>query len=115
MEKFLSRKFLLALGSIIVGVLTIFNIDDSLINLISAVLLIIIPTLTYLGVEGKIDIERIFNDGIEINKEYEKWKALSTMLENEEFDIELLEDEDENEDDDILTEEEIVTEEEVVV
>lgn len=78
MEKFLSRKFLMALLSVVVGVLTMINADDSLIQLISSLSLIVIPTLVYIGVEGKIDFERVANTAIEA---YRKLKEFESSIE----------------------------------
>lgn len=69
MEKFLSRKFLMALLSVVAGILTMFNVEDSIVQLITSIGLIIVPTLVYIGVEGKIDYERIFTAALEINRQ----------------------------------------------
>lgn len=69
MSKYLSRKFLMALLSVVAGLLTMFNVEDSIVQLITSIGLIIVPTLVYIGVEGKIDYERIFTAALEINRQ----------------------------------------------
>lgn len=80
LEKFTSRKFLMALISVITGVLGMFNFSDDMIKFISSLGLALIPTIIYIITEGKIDekalnqigdiITDISDDG-EINSEYE--------------------------------------------
>ena len=55
MEKFKSRKFLLTLLSVVLGVCTLFGVDEGVISLISGVGMIVIPTVIYIFTEGKID------------------------------------------------------------
>lgn len=54
-EKLTSRKFWIAVISIIVGILGVFGADDSLIQLVSSIGLILIPAIIYIIIEGKID------------------------------------------------------------
>jgi len=54
-EKLTSRKFWVAVISIIVGILGVFGADDSLIQLVSSIGLILIPAIIYIITEGKID------------------------------------------------------------
>lgn len=54
-EKLTSRKFWVAVISIIVGILSVFGADDSLIQLVSSIGLILIPAIIYIITEGKID------------------------------------------------------------
>lgn len=54
-DKLTSRKFWLALISIIVGILGIFGADDNLIQSISSILLILVPAVIYIITEGRID------------------------------------------------------------
>ena len=68
MSKYLSRKFLMALLSVVAGLLTMFNVEDSIVQLITSIGLIIVPTLVYIGVEGKIDYERILIAALEVNR-----------------------------------------------
>lgn len=69
MSKYLSRKFLMALLSVVAGLLTMFNVEDSIVQLITSIGLIIVPTLVYIGVEGKIDYERILTAALEVNRQ----------------------------------------------
>lgn len=55
LEKFKSRKFLMALLSVILGVLTMFGLDEGIIQQVSSVAMILIPTIVYIAVEGVID------------------------------------------------------------
>ena len=55
LQKLKSRKFLMAAASVIVGILTMFGVPDSLLALISGAALIVIPVITYIATEGKID------------------------------------------------------------
>jgi hypothetical protein len=80
MHKFLSRKFLMALLSVIIGVLTMLNVEDGLIQIISSIGLIIVPTLVYIGVEGTIDIKRVLQDGIEITRLLEELRNAEPMV-----------------------------------
>lgn len=55
LEKFKSRKFLVTLLSVIIGICTLFGIDESIISIISGLGMIVIPTIVYVATEGKID------------------------------------------------------------
>lgn len=59
LAKFKSRKFLMALLSVILGVLTMIGLDESIIQQVSSVAMIVIPTIVYIAVEGKIDSEGV--------------------------------------------------------
>jgi hypothetical protein len=59
LEKFASRKFLMALLSVVTGILVMFGIEDSIVQLVSSVGLIVIPTIIYIITEGKIDAEGV--------------------------------------------------------
>lgn len=54
-KKFTSRKFLIALISVVSGIMTMANCDDSLIKLICSLLMIIVPTIAYIITEGVLD------------------------------------------------------------
>ena len=89
MKKFLtnlgSRKFLIALVSVISGILTLVNCDNNLIQLIGSLIMIIVPTLTYIITEGVLDytsigimledVAEIINKYIEEKKEKENIEA----------------------------------------
>lgn len=55
LEKFKSRKFLMALLSVVLGVLGLFGVADGTIEMTSSIGLILIPTIVYIVTEGKID------------------------------------------------------------
>lgn len=57
-EKFknlFSRKFLMAMLSVVVGILTMFGVADGTVEVVSSIGLILIPTIIYIVTEGKID------------------------------------------------------------
>ncbi|GEM_PF-1002654 len=74
LSKLTSRKFWVAIVSIIVGVLGVLGADDSLIQMVSSVGLILIPAIVYIITEGRIDaaaLNQIDMDAvIEAIKEY---------------------------------------------
>jgi len=55
LEKLKSRKFLMAAASVVVGVLTMLGAPDSLIALVSGAAMVVIPVITYIATEGRID------------------------------------------------------------
>lgn len=55
LEKFKSRKFLMAALSVIVGIMGMFGVADNTIEMVSSIALILIPIITYIVTEGKID------------------------------------------------------------
>ena len=55
LAKFKSRKFLMALVSVIMGVLGMAGVADGTIEVVSSIALILIPVVTYIVTEGKID------------------------------------------------------------
>ena len=55
LQKFKSRKFLMALLSVILGVLGMLGVADGTIETVSSIALIIIPVVVYIVTEGKID------------------------------------------------------------
>lgn len=63
MKKFLanlgSRKFLIALVSIISGILTLMNCNDSLIQFVCSLIMILVPAVTYIITEGVLDYTSI--------------------------------------------------------
>ena len=89
MKKFLnnlgSRKFLVALVSIISGILTLANCDDSLIQFICGLIMTVVPAIVYIITEGVLDytsigviledVAEIINQYIEEKKQKEKEEA----------------------------------------
>lgn len=55
LDKLKSRKFLMAVASVIVGILTMLGLPDNFIALVSGAALVIIPVITYIATEGRID------------------------------------------------------------
>ena len=55
LEKFQSRKFLMALLSVVLGIMTLFGVAETSIEVVSSVGLVLIPTIVYIFTEGKID------------------------------------------------------------
>lgn len=55
LEKFKSRKFLMALLSVIVGLMGMFGVADNTIEMVSSIALVLMPIITYIITEGKID------------------------------------------------------------
>lgn len=77
MKKFLanlgSRKFLIALVSIISGILTLMNCNDSLIQFVCSLIMILVPAVTYIITEGVLDytsIGTMLEDVAEIINKY---------------------------------------------
>ena len=58
-EKLTSRKFWVAVISIITGILGILNCNDNIILFVGSALTVIIPTVVYIITEGKIDSQRV--------------------------------------------------------
>jgi multisubunit Na+/H+ antiporter MnhC subunit len=54
-EKLKSRKFLMALISVIAGICTMLGASDEIIKLVSSLGLIVVPVIVYIATEGKID------------------------------------------------------------
>lgn len=54
-KKFLSRKFILSLLSVICGFLGMTNLPDELVLQIGNMLMVILPSVIYVITEGKID------------------------------------------------------------
>lgn len=65
-KKFGSRKFLMTLVTVIISVMALFGIDEGTIQLVSLIAGIIIPTLSYVIVEGVIDVKRILMTAVEV-------------------------------------------------
>lgn len=59
LEKLKSRKFLMALLSVVLGVLSLFGVADGTVEIASSIGLILVPTIVYIVTEGKIDAAAI--------------------------------------------------------
>lgn len=55
LKKLGSRKFLMALISVISGIMSMMNCGDSLIQFVCSLILIIVPTIVYIVTEGVLD------------------------------------------------------------
>lgn len=58
-ENFTDKKFLMSLIAVVAGVLALFNIGDNTVNLITSLILIILPVIGYIVSEGIVDWNRI--------------------------------------------------------
>ena len=100
-KKFTSRKFLLALISVISGIMTMANCDDSLIKLVCSLIMIILPAIAYIITEGVLDKTSIglalqqvidtINDYFDL-KENEEVQNADNVAELQEGEIEVTED-----------------------
>jgi hypothetical protein len=59
LKKLGSRKFILALISIVSGIMTMANCNDSLIQLICGLITVIVPLVIYIVTEGVLDYKGI--------------------------------------------------------
>ena len=80
-KKFTSRKFLLALISVISGIMTMANCDDSLIKLVCSLIMIILPAIAYIITEGVLDKTSI---GLALQQVIETINDYFDLKENEE-------------------------------
>ncbi|UWG96766.1 hypothetical protein LPY66_18095 [Dehalobacter sp. DCM] len=73
-EKLTSRKFWIAIITIITGILGVFGVADNTIEMVSSILLILVPGIVYIFTEGKIDASAVTQ--IDIDSFLEKLKNL---------------------------------------
>jgi intracellular septation protein A len=73
LKKLSSRKFMVALISIITGILTLFNCDENLIQLIGSIVMIIVPVITYIVTEGVLDHASIKTTIQQVLEAFEKY------------------------------------------
>lgn len=59
LKKLSSRKFILALISIVSGIMTMANCNDSLIQLICGLITVVVPLTIYIVTEGVLDYKGI--------------------------------------------------------
>ena len=86
LEKLKSRKFLMAAASVVVGVLTMLGAPDSLIALVSGAAMVVIPVITYIATEGRIDAAAVSltTDAVkEIMAMIEAYKTEATLISTE--------------------------------
>lgn len=58
-ENFTDKKFLMSLIAVIAGILALFNIGDSTVNLVTSLMLIVLPVIGYVVSEGVLDWNKI--------------------------------------------------------
>ena len=78
-ENFTDKKFLMAFVAVVTGILTLYNIEDNTISLVTSLILIVLPVIGYVISEGVLDwskinmaiteILRIIDDYIQSEKE----------------------------------------------
>lgn len=61
MSKLKSRKFWMALISVAAGIMSLLNFSESTVSTVSGLLLTLVPTVTYIVTEGKIDAASLKN------------------------------------------------------
>ena len=61
-KKFLSRKFVMSLLSVICGILGMTNLPENVILQIGNILLVVVPSIVYLITEGRIDRNSLESD-----------------------------------------------------
>ena len=58
-ENLTDKKFLMAFVSVITGILTLYNIEDNTISLVTSLILIVLPVIGYIISEGVLDWHKI--------------------------------------------------------
>ena len=58
-ENLTDKKFLMAFVSVITGILTLYNIEDNTISLVTSLTLIVLPVIGYIISEGVLDWKKI--------------------------------------------------------
>ena len=58
-ENLTDKKFLMAFVSVITGILTLYNIEDNTISLVTSLILIVLPVIGYIISEGVLDWKKI--------------------------------------------------------
>ena len=58
-EKLKSRKLLVIFLSMIIGVLQLYKVNENVVSIICGTIIIVVPTIIYLIVEGIIDFKRV--------------------------------------------------------
>ena len=92
-ENLTDKKFLMAFVSVITGILTLYNIEDNTISLVTSLTLIVLPVIGYIISEGVLDwkkinmaiteILRIIDDYIQSEKEEKENKIDTEEIEEE--------------------------------
>ena len=58
-ENFTDKKFLMAFVAVVTGILTLYNIEDNTISLVTSLILIVLPVIGYIISEGVLDWKKI--------------------------------------------------------
>lgn len=74
MSKLTSRKFWIAIITIITGILGVFGVADNTIEMVSSLAMILVPGIVYIFTEGKIDAAAVAQ--IDIDALLEKLKDI---------------------------------------
>ena len=92
-ENFTDKKFLMAFVAVVTGILTLYNIEDNTISLVTSLILIVLPVIGYVISEGVLDwskinmaiteILRIIDDYIQSEKEEKENKTDTEEIEEE--------------------------------
>ena len=92
-ENLTDKKFLMAFVSVITGILTLYNIEDNTISLVTSLTLIVLPVIGYIISEGVLDwkkinmaiteILQIIDDYIQSEKEEKENKTDTEEIEEE--------------------------------
>ncbi len=72
-KKLTSRKFIVAVVSIVSGILGMFNFSDSVISCAGSILMILLPSVAYVITEGSIDRANVVNVLKEVADKLEKY------------------------------------------
>lgn len=58
-EKLKSRKLLVVILCMIIGVLQLYKVNESMVSMICGTIMIVVPTIIYLIIEGIVDFKRV--------------------------------------------------------
>lgn len=74
-KKMLDPKFLTALVAMITGIMGIFNCDENMVVLVSSSILVVLPAVSYMIVEGVVDWNKINNAITEVLRIIDEYMA----------------------------------------
>lgn len=60
-QKFKSRKLWAAIAGVLIGIATIFGLDQNVVNTVAGAVTAVVSLATYIIAEGKIDVARLQN------------------------------------------------------
>ena len=58
-EKLKSRKLLVVILCMIIGILQLYKVNENMISIICGTIMIVVPTIIYLIIEGIVDFKRV--------------------------------------------------------